>query len=60
MLTIQHQAVSAWGWPAMKMDFPVIESMDLSGFSVDDEFNFLIKKNPDGSIEIIEMNKEGL
>ncbi len=59
-LTLEHEPVEAWGWPAMKMDFPVIATMDLSAFNEGDEFNFLVKKNSDGSIEIIEMNREGL
>ena len=59
-LTLQHEPVKVWGWPEMQMDFPVIKSMDLSPLSVDDEFNFLVEKHNDGSIEIIEMNKEGL
>jgi len=60
MLTLQHEAVAQWGWPAMQMDFPVIKSMDLSMFKAGDEFNFLVEKHDDGSVEIIEMNREGL
>ncbi len=59
-LKLQHEPVKVWGWPAMEMDFPVIKSMDLSMFKNGDEFNFLVKKHANGSLEIIEMNREGL
>lgn len=59
-LKLQHEPVDAWGWPAMEMDFPVIKSMDIGMFKEGDEFNFLVKKHDNGSIEIIEMNREGL
>jgi len=59
-LTVQHDPVKVWGWPQMEMDFPVIQSMDLSSLKQADEFNFLVEKHDDGSIEIVEMNKEGL
>ncbi len=59
-LTLQHEPVKVWGWPEMQMDFPVIQSMDLSSLSIDTNFNFLVEKHKDGSIKIIEMNREGL
>jgi membrane fusion protein, copper/silver efflux system len=59
-LTLQHEAVKSWGWSAMQMDFPVIKSMDISSLKEQMEFNFLVKKNPSGSLEIIEINREGL
>lgn len=59
-LTLQHEAVKVWGWSEMEMDFPVIQSMDLSSLQVSTEYNFLVEKDNDGSIEIIEMNREGL
>ncbi|MFK5986782.1 MAG: copper-binding protein [Pseudomonadota bacterium] len=54
-LSVQHQAVKIWGWPAMLMDFPIIKSMDLTGLKTNMEFNFLVKKHSDGSIEVIEI-----
>jgi Cu(I)/Ag(I) efflux system membrane fusion protein len=59
-LTLQHEPVKVWGWPEMKMDFPVIKSMDLTTLNLQMELNFLVEKHQDGSIEIIEMNREGL
>ena len=59
-LTLQHEPVNVWGWPEMQMDFPVISSMDLNSLKAEMEFNFLVEKHSDGSIKIIEMNREGL
>jgi membrane fusion protein, copper/silver efflux system len=55
MLSIQHKPVPTWGWPDMLMDFPVIKSMDLTTLKANMEFNFLVEKHADGSIEIIEI-----
>ena len=60
MLTIQHKAVPSWGWPEMLMDFPVIKTIPLSDLQEKQNIRFLVEKHDDGSIEIIEMNKEGL
>lgn len=59
-LTIQHKAVPTWGWPDMLMDFPVSGDIDLNSVKAKDTIRFLVEKHEDGSIEIIEMNKEDL
>ena len=59
-LTIQHKPVPAWGWPDMLMDFPVSRNIDLSVVKAKDSVRFLVEKHADGSIEIIELNMEGL
>lgn len=59
-ITLQHEAVESWGWPQMKMDFPVAKSLDLQTLKKTDEFNFLVEKHSDGSIEIIEVNPSDL
>ncbi len=56
MLTIQHEAVSAWGWPNMLMDFPVKKSITLNTLKAKQNIYFLVEKHDDGSIEIIEIN----
>lgn len=60
MLTIQHKAVAAWGWPDMLMDFPVNKAINLSTLKEQDKIHFLVEKHDDGSIEIIEMNTEAM
>jgi Cu(I)/Ag(I) efflux system membrane fusion protein len=65
MLTIQHQAVPAWGWPEMLMDFPVTKTIPLNDLKETQSIRFLVEKHDDGSIELIEykaleINREGL
>ncbi len=59
-LKVEHEAVAAWDWPEMQMDFPIIQSMNLRPMKPSEEYNFLVEKRSDGSIEVIRMNKEGL
>lgn len=54
MLTIQHEAVAAWGWPEMLMDFPVNQSLNLSTLKEQDKIRFLVEKHNDGSIEVLD------
>lgn len=58
ILTIQHEAVKAWGWPDMLMDFPVIKTIDVTVLKEKQNIHFLVEKHDDGSIELIEI--EGL
>ena len=58
MLTIQHQAVPAWGWPDMLMDFPVSKNIPLNNLKEKQNIRFLVEKHDDGSIELTEI--EGL
>ena len=60
MLTIQHQAVPAWGWPDMLMDFPVAKNISVQDINIQQKIRFLVEKHDNGSIEIIEINKEEL
>lgn len=60
VLSIRHKEVAAWGWPEMLMDFPVSENVDLDKLKAKDIIRFLVQKHDDGSIEIVEMNLEGL
>lgn len=57
-LTLQHEAVEKWGWPQMKMDFPVAESVNIKVFDPQENYNFLVEKKDSGAIEIIDFNKK--
>ncbi|MCK4708479.1 MAG: efflux RND transporter periplasmic adaptor subunit, partial [Gammaproteobacteria bacterium] len=57
-LTLQHEPVDSWGWPQMKMDFPVAESVNIKIFDTNEEYNFLVEKHASGSIQIIDFNKK--
>ena len=58
-LTLQHGPVKAWRWPSMEMDFPVSTSLSLKSLKINEQYHFLVEKHSSGSIEIIQMNKEG-
>ena len=57
-LSLQHEAVKSWGWPHMKMDFPVAKSLNIENFDANEEYNFLVEKHSSGSIKIIDFNKK--
>lgn len=57
MLTIQHEAVTAWKWPEMLMDFPVNKSINLNHLREKDKIRFLVEKHDDGSIELLDYKK---
>ncbi|HGH6024207.1 TPA: efflux RND transporter periplasmic adaptor subunit [Vibrio mimicus] len=55
MLTINHQPVSQWNWPAMTMNFNVAKSIDLSGLKKGQPIEFEMQKNDSGQYEIINL-----
>jgi Cu/Ag efflux protein CusF len=57
-LELQHEAIKSWGWPEMKMDFPVDKALNIAIFDKDEDYNFLIEKHSSGSIKIIDFNKK--
>ncbi len=60
MLTIQHEAVDAWAWPAMVMDFAVQEDISIEHLEVNSSLRFLVKKLEGGSIRIIEIGGDNI
>lgn len=57
-LKLQHEAVKRWSWPEMKMDFPVDPSVNIAIFDKNEAYNFLVEKNDNGSIKIVDFNKK--
>ncbi|MBL7003104.1 MAG: efflux RND transporter periplasmic adaptor subunit [Gammaproteobacteria bacterium] len=57
-LTLQHEPVESWGWPEMKMDFPVDKSVNIEIFERNESYNFLVEKHKSGSIKIVDFNKK--
>ena len=51
-VNISHQAISAIGWPAMTMDFPVAPSVDLSSVKAGTAVTFTLDKDEDGMWQI--------
>jgi Cu(I)/Ag(I) efflux system membrane fusion protein len=52
MVGATHQPIDAWGWPEMYMDFPVVESVDVSQLEVGMVLHIEITKYPDHRFEI--------
>lgn len=52
-ITIQHQPVKEWNWPGMTMNFSVSSQVDLKAWQAGDNIRFQMKKQPDGSYEIV-------
>ena len=57
-LTLEHQPVDVWGWPAMTMDFPVAKNVKMN-VSKGENYQFLVEKYKDGSIAIIQIKQGG-
>ncbi|MFD2231795.1 efflux RND transporter periplasmic adaptor subunit [Alkalimarinus sediminis] len=47
MLSITHDPIDTWGWPTMKMDFPVAEGISLDGLSSGQNITFDLQKQGD-------------
>ncbi len=58
ILKLQHGPVESWGWPSMKMDFPVDASVNIEVFENNEDYNFLVEKHSSGSIKIVDFNKQ--
>lgn len=62
MLTINHEPVPAWQWPAMVMNFSLAKSINVDQFSVGQAIDFEMRKSNSGQYEIIDykINKNQL
>jgi len=63
MVTVSHQPIAQWQWPAMTMDFTVDKSVDISQLQADSVMNIQIRKTDGGDYIITEikpMNEEGV
>lgn len=54
-VNITHEPIPALSWPAMTMDLPVTEQVDLSGLSPGEEVDFKIVLGSDNVYRITEM-----
>ncbi len=46
-INLQHDPISALGWPAMTMDFALADDVDISELSVDEEVMFQLEERDD-------------
>ncbi|PSU93811.1 efflux RND transporter periplasmic adaptor subunit [Photobacterium kishitanii] len=58
VLTINHQSVSAWNWPAMTMDFNVNKKLAINTLTVGQPLKFEIKKTANNQYQIIDYKKD--
>ena len=52
MLTINHQPVAAWNWPAMIMDFHLADSVDMQALMSGQAIKFTMSKTANGAYQI--------
>lgn len=53
MVNVSHGVITLWDWPAMTMDFPVADSVDMALFKINASLNIEIEKKSGGYYEII-------
>ena len=52
VLTLDHEAIEALGWPAMVMDIEVHESVDLGSLELGDRLHFILEQGEGGGYRI--------
>ncbi|WP_299690666.1 efflux RND transporter periplasmic adaptor subunit [uncultured Vibrio sp.] len=57
MITLSHDAVDVWGWPAGEMNFTADPSVDLAGYAEAQSVEFLVEKQ--GSDYVLKALKKG-
>jgi Cu(I)/Ag(I) efflux system membrane fusion protein len=55
MISIHHEPIPDWGWPAMNMEFTTSDSIDLDGFSENQSVSFRLVELSDGSYLVAEL-----
>ncbi len=58
-INVSHGPISALGWPAMTMEFPVAPAVDLSHFKAGARVNFSLEKDKTGSYEVQSVQPAG-
>lgn len=56
MVGATHQPIDEWGWPEMYMDFPVVDTVDVSALRVGMVLHIQITKYPDHKFEISDVH----
>lgn len=51
-VNISHKPIPELGWPAMRMDFMVVDTVDLKALPAGSQVQFVLEKNKDGKFEI--------
>lgn len=56
-LNLTHDAIAAWNWPAMTMDFNVADGVDLEGLKPGMALHITIRKEPGGGYVIRDIHR---
>ncbi|NOX09243.1 MAG: efflux RND transporter periplasmic adaptor subunit [Gammaproteobacteria bacterium] len=59
MLNVSHQAITAWDWPSMTMDFIVSEAVDFTRLKKGMTLDIKISKTDEGNFEVIDVRSAG-
>ena len=59
MLTLAHDAIPAWDWPEMTMDFTALDSVDFSQLTAEMTIRVEIEKASDSDYRIINIEQNG-
>lgn len=51
-VNISHKPIPELGWPAMRMDFTVADTVDLKALPAGSQVQFVLEKNKNGKFEI--------
>jgi Cu(I)/Ag(I) efflux system membrane fusion protein len=52
MITVTHGAIKEWDWPAMKMNFTIAQSVDISALEPEMKVRVEIQRNDEGKVFI--------
>ncbi|MCP4956779.1 MAG: efflux RND transporter periplasmic adaptor subunit [Photobacterium aquimaris] len=58
ILTINHQPVRSWNWPAMTMDFKVNQTLTINDLIVGQQIKFEIQKTANNQFQVIDYKKD--
>lgn len=58
IVNITHEAIPAWDWPIMTMDFSIAETLELSDFKAGESIQFELEKTASGDFQITAIGDE--
>ena len=58
VLTINHQPVNAWNWPAMTMDFKVDPKISINNLIIGQQLQFEIQQTANNQYQVIDYKKD--
>ncbi|MEZ5877563.1 MAG: copper-binding protein [Tepidamorphaceae bacterium] len=56
-VNVSHDPIPDIGWPAMRMDLPLLEGADIDGVAEGDKVMIMLEMGPDGSYGVRALEK---